>query len=176
MTQENVNKDELKFVTRGMVDRNFYKEFVDVILRKSILIKIVGAMYILFLACSIWAVCHQVTEYVVICVVAVILFSTTILIKRNSSINVSVQQVRELCGTDSAEMMSGFADDFIYIENFFTGKNNTHLYHDIKSIYKTKHYIFLVTKGRIILPIFKTCLTEEELKELFAFLKSKIKR
>lgn len=173
--QEKVKTDDLMFVTTGMLSSDVYKSLYDITLKKNILIKILAATYVVLIVCIIWSACHNIGEYVVICVAAILLFSIAVVYKRNHSIKVSVYRIKELYGTDTVEYTTGFTNDFVYSQNNLRKEPNIAIsYDNINSIYNTKKYIFLVTKGAQFITIFKSCLSDENQKKLVDFLKSKI--
>lgn len=168
--QENIKKDDLKFVTYGSLSRDVYKELVDISMKKNNLMKILAAVYTVLIACAIWSVCHDIMEYVVICVAALLIFGIAVICKRNHSIKISVRRIHELYGTDAIDYMTGFTDDFIYGENKFqVGGYVAISYDNIRCLYNTKQFLFIVTKGSQFLTVFKDCLSDDEQKNFLIF-------
>ncbi len=173
MSQEKIDENDLKFVTKGTISRDIYKIINDLALRKNVLIKILLLVYLVLVICLIWSALHRVWLYIVCCVGGILVFSLVIIINRNRAINISIQRIREIYGTDSIECMTGFNDEIIYYENKCNDTCIAVTYKDIKYMYDTKKFLFLMTKGSQFITVFKDCLSTEEQKSLFNFLKQK---
>lgn len=173
MAQEKIDEADLKFVTRGTISRDIYKIINDFALRKDVLTKILLAVYLVLVICLIWSAIHRVWLYILCCAVGILVFSIVIVMNRNRAINISVQRIRELYGTDAIECMSGFNGEIVYNENKCSDTCIAVAYEDIKFMYHTKRFLFLMTKGSQFITVFLDCLSDEEQKSLLVFLKQK---
>jgi hypothetical protein len=173
---EQVKEADLNYVTNGTIDANLFRALVDVTLRKSALIKFLAVVYVFYLICGIWGIVQHSATVVLCCVGFWILFTILLLWKRNHSIKLSLRRMREVYGAESVGYRTGFTDELICGENkLLEGKNVAVTYADLKRIYDTRQYIFLITKGSQCIAVFKNELTEDECKTLLAFLKEKKK-
>ena len=170
--KDNSGKD-LQFVSKGFLSIDVYKNLMNFIYKRNVLVKILALCDIGLICIGIWAVKHHEWPYLVICLLGIAGFTAVVILNRNHQIKVYASRMKETCGTDSVEYMCGFTEDEICSGNNMTDKEMHVAYEEVRYACDTGDYLFILTKGMQFFVVFKNTVAKEEYSELLGFLREK---
>ena len=107
--------------------------------------------------------------------VLVLCFTALLIFKKKKALKIQLDRLKEL-GTDCVDYRSSFEDDGLHINNETTGASGVIKYKNFKKLIETGDVMYVLTKARQFVPIFRKELTDMEYEELKSFLKDKMKK
>lgn len=126
--------------------------------------------------CLLWTLVLDPVRYLFVVPVGVcILYLIAIAVyflQRKRIFNLHLKRMYETTGTYEMEYTVSFEEDGVVVQNHFTGANGKMKYDVMRKLVKGRSFYALITSSRQYVPIFVECLSDQEKKELLAFLKS----
>ncbi len=173
MKQEVCAEDQLKYVTKGWVTQETQRAFTDVYWRKSTYLKILSGLILLLVLCGAWFLTDGDWFSLVVDIVLIAALIAAFSFSRRRAVR--VYDYRHASGSEpeDAAYMTGYADTFVYTENQSRHTCARVPYEDIRYVYETGKYLFLLTRDAAFIETFFDQLSTEDQKGLLAFLKQK---
>lgn len=171
-----VNKDELRYVTQGIMSEEVIKALVTGSVYRGRRFRIMMLTSILCIACGVMAAYYLHTMFnLLLGLVAFVLILVAMTISKRRAVKVATERIRKMLGPKDVEFLTGFTDDCIYCENLSRVHAPSIIpYRDFMGMFATKDYLFLNIKGGSTVTVFKQSLSKEEITELCDFLLRKV--
>lgn len=107
--------------------------------------------------------------------VLIFCFTALLIFKRKKALKIQLDRLKEI-GADYVDYRSSFDDDGLHINNETTGASGFIEYRNLKKLIETDDIMYVLTKARQFVPIFRKELTDIQYEELKSFLKDKMKK
>ncbi len=178
MDLTNIDKSNLKYVTRGIVDEQLCAAEISISLKKKNGFKL---NYACASFCAITSVVLYLINYSRIYVFLFALFAVILIwevhliYKRTikKCVELTRGQYLEITGSADFEIITGFTENQVYREYIMSGEKRAVDLSNVDEAYLISDYIFLLTKMSLLFIVFKAELSDNECCELISFLQEK---
>ncbi len=173
MKQEVCTEDQLNYVTRGRVTQETQRAFTDVYWRKSTYLKVLTVLILVLVLCGAWFLTDGDWFSLIVDILLIAALIAAFSFSRRRAVR--VYDYRHASGgtTEDADYMTGYADTFVYTENQSRHTCARVPYEEIRYVYETGRYLFLLTTNAAFIETFFDQLSKEDQRGLLAFLKQK---
>lgn len=171
-----VNKDELRYVTQGVMSEEVIKALVTGSIYRGRRFRVMMLTSVLCIACGVMAAfyLHTIVN-LLLAIAALVLICGAMLWSLRGTVREATASIRKMLGPNDVEFLTGFTDDCIYCENLSRHHAPSVIpYKDFRGMFATRHYLFLNIKGGATVTVFKDALSKEECMELCDFLLRKV--
>ncbi len=173
MKQKLISEEQLNYVTRGVVTDATLRAFTEAYWRKSAFLKLMAALIAILVVTGAWFLTHGEWFELIVNLLLIAGMIAALQVSRKRAVRVYEQEHSDPQYEEEAPYMTGYTDTFVYTENQRKFLYAEVAYEDIRCLYETEQYLFLLTKDAKIIETFLECLSKEEEQELLAFLKQK---
>lgn len=159
------------YKTTGTIDKNFYNKIKAYILPTKN--KFVYFIFVTFLTLFFLMACIA-KDYLIAEVIGflIVYFTLICFFIINKNIKITLKRTIESTGSSSVDCTVYFDDDGVHIENHQLGSKATIKYNSFVKLVKCGSYYILFTKTNQFVPIFTSCLSDDQKEGLLVYLKN----
>ncbi len=159
------------FKTSGIVNKDIFDEIKKFfITKRAIFMLALELVVVIFLA--VMGYMYNFIYDTISLIYSVLLIIFVCCPRPNRAVKFELERMAELTGKREADFTVYFEDDCVVMQNKTTGSVSRVKYNRLERLKKAKTVYAIFTKTGVFIPVFISCLSEDEKSELLAFLKT----